>query len=51
MKNRELCLQKKLNSRDRNLQLPEDPEELYEIDRDMEATLETEFLPHRDFYQ
>ncbi|KAF7139290.1 hypothetical protein RHSIM_Rhsim07G0173300 [Rhododendron simsii] len=37
--------------RNRNLQLPEDPEELYEINRDMEAAPETEFLPHRDFYK
>ncbi|XP_058213626.1 protein NRT1/ PTR FAMILY 4.5-like [Rhododendron vialii] len=35
----------------RNLHLPEDPEELYEINRDKEAAIETEFLPHRDVYK
>ncbi|KAF7138028.1 hypothetical protein RHSIM_Rhsim07G0156900 [Rhododendron simsii] len=35
----------------RNLHLPEDPEELYEINRDKEAAIEAEFLPHRDVYK
>ncbi|XLT65674.1 hypothetical protein HN873_022113 [Arachis hypogaea] len=36
--------------RNRRLTLPEDPSELYAIEQDREATLETEFLPHRDIY-
>ncbi|XLR35336.1 hypothetical protein S83_063236, partial [Arachis hypogaea] len=36
--------------RNRRLTLPEDPAELYVIEQDREATLETEFLPHRDIY-
>ncbi|XLT43675.1 hypothetical protein HN873_036279, partial [Arachis hypogaea] len=36
--------------RNRRLTLPEDPAELYAIEQDREATLETEFLPHRDIY-
>ncbi|XP_052181882.1 protein NRT1/ PTR FAMILY 4.5-like [Diospyros lotus] len=36
----------------RKLQLPEDPEELYEIHRDKEAAaMETEFLPHSDAFR
>ncbi|XP_047308222.1 protein NRT1/ PTR FAMILY 4.5-like [Impatiens glandulifera] len=35
--------------RNRNLRLPENPVDLFEIDRDKEAaTIDTEFLPHRD---
>ncbi|XP_028189529.1 protein NRT1/ PTR FAMILY 4.6-like [Glycine soja] len=34
--------------RNRNLPLPEDPIELYEIEQDKEAAEEIEFLPHRD---
>ncbi|KAL4274619.1 hypothetical protein HN873_069638 [Arachis hypogaea] len=37
--------------RNRRLTLPEDPAELYEIESDKEAALETEFLPHRDIYR
>ncbi|KAK3006529.1 hypothetical protein RJ639_015902, partial [Escallonia herrerae] len=37
--------------RNRKLQLPQDPNELYEINRDKEAALEEEFLPHRDVYR
>ncbi|MED6110619.1 hypothetical protein PIB30_044679 [Stylosanthes scabra] len=37
--------------RNRRLTLPEDPAELYEIEQDKEAALETEFLPHRDIYR
>ncbi|XVE88277.1 hypothetical protein DITRI_Ditri19aG0056700 [Diplodiscus trichospermus] len=37
--------------RKRNLQLPENPLELYEIDKDKEAALEDDFLPHRDVYR
>ncbi|RYR66255.1 hypothetical protein Ahy_A03g012240 isoform A [Arachis hypogaea] len=36
--------------RNRRLTLPEDPAELYAIEQDREATLETEFLPQRDIY-
>ncbi|KAK9085801.1 hypothetical protein Sjap_026212 [Stephania japonica] len=32
----------------RNLRLPENPEELYEIEKDKEAAVEEEFLAHRD---
>ncbi|XP_029124955.1 protein NRT1/ PTR FAMILY 4.5 [Cajanus cajan] len=32
----------------RNLPLPEDPTELYEIEQDKEAAEEIEFLPHKD---
>lgn len=34
--------------RNRKLSLPENPEDLYEINRDKEAAVEEEFLPHRD---
>nr|KAJ0197687.1 hypothetical protein LSAT_V11C700352980 [Lactuca sativa] len=37
--------------RNSNLQLPEDPSELYEIPMDKEAGLHEEFLPHRDVYR
>ncbi|XWS19759.1 hypothetical protein CRYUN_Cryun31cG0044600 [Craigia yunnanensis] len=37
--------------RNRNLQLPENPLELYEIGKDTEAALEDDFLPHRDVYR
>ncbi|KAM7524924.1 hypothetical protein LguiA_014826 [Lonicera macranthoides] len=37
--------------RNRKLQLPEDSAELYEINRDKEAAIETEFLPHRDNFK
>ncbi|XVF25577.1 hypothetical protein REPUB_Repub13aG0223900 [Reevesia pubescens] len=37
--------------RNRNLQLPENPVELYEIDKDKEAALEDDFLPHRNVYR
>ncbi|KAI3408018.1 uncharacterized protein J3R85_020538, partial [Psidium guajava] len=37
--------------RNRKLQLPEDPAELYEIDRDAEAAADEEFLPHRDTFR
>ncbi|XVF27423.1 hypothetical protein REPUB_Repub14bG0105500 [Reevesia pubescens] len=37
--------------RNRNLQLPENPLELYEIDKDKEAVLEDYFLPHTDVYR
>ncbi|GFS35327.1 nitrate transporter 1:2 [Actinidia rufa] len=37
--------------RNRKLELPKDPEELYEINRDKEAETETEFLPHRDVFR
>ncbi|XP_017629980.1 protein NRT1/ PTR FAMILY 4.5-like [Gossypium arboreum] len=37
--------------RNRNLKLPENPLELYEIDKDKEAALEDDFLPHRDVYR
>ncbi|KAF7151074.1 hypothetical protein RHSIM_Rhsim02G0182600 [Rhododendron simsii] len=36
--------------RNQNLRLPEDPEDLYEIDGD-EPVMEIEFLPHRDVSQ
>ncbi|KAF8029523.1 hypothetical protein BT93_E2052 [Corymbia citriodora subsp. variegata] len=35
----------------RDLQLPEDPTELYELDKDGEAALEAEFLPHTDNFR
>ncbi|KAJ0017564.1 hypothetical protein Pint_10169 [Pistacia integerrima] len=35
--------------RNRKLQFPEDPMELYEI-KDKEAAIKTEFLPHRDIF-
>ncbi|XP_059638740.1 protein NRT1/ PTR FAMILY 4.5-like [Cornus florida] len=35
----------------RKLQLPEDPTELYEINRDKEAAIEAEFLPHSDGFR
>jgi peptide/histidine transporter 3/4 len=34
--------------RNRNLHLPQDHIELYEIDKDKEAAVKAEFLPHRD---
>ncbi|CAI8590945.1 unnamed protein product [Vicia faba] len=37
--------------RNRNLPLPEDPTELYEIEQDKEADVEIEFLPHRDIFR
>ncbi|KAK7412505.1 hypothetical protein VNO78_03969 [Psophocarpus tetragonolobus] len=37
--------------RNRNLPLPEDPAELYEIEKDNEAAEEIEFLPHRDIFR
>ena len=37
--------------RNRKLELPKDPEELYEINRDKEAETEAEFLPHRDVFR
>ncbi|XP_057418525.1 protein NRT1/ PTR FAMILY 4.5-like isoform X2 [Lotus japonicus] len=37
--------------RNRNLPLPEDPENLYEIEQDKEAVMEIEFLPHRDIFR
>ncbi|WRX26806.1 Proton-dependent oligopeptide transporter family - like 10, partial [Theobroma cacao] len=36
--------------RNRNLQLPENPLELYEIDKDKEAAVEADLLPHRNVY-
>ncbi|KAF8029402.1 hypothetical protein BT93_E1952 [Corymbia citriodora subsp. variegata] len=35
----------------RDLQLPEDPTELYELDKDGEAALEAELLPHTDNFR
>ncbi|KAM1032964.1 hypothetical protein ACFX13_037323 [Malus domestica] len=37
--------------RNKNLSLPEDPAELYEISKDKEAALEQEFLPHRPIFR
>ncbi|XP_038697166.1 protein NRT1/ PTR FAMILY 4.5-like isoform X2 [Tripterygium wilfordii] len=37
--------------RNRNLALPKDPSELYETNKDKEAAVETEFLPHRDVFR
>ncbi|KAI5331420.1 hypothetical protein L3X38_021977 [Prunus dulcis] len=37
--------------RNRNLSLPEDPADLYEINKDKEAALEEEFLPHRSIFR
>ena len=37
--------------RNRNLDLPEDPTELYEIDHDKEAAMEEDYLPHRDIFR
>ncbi|CAK8578622.1 unnamed protein product [Lathyrus sativus] len=37
--------------RNRNLPLPTDSEELYEIEQDKEAAMEIEFLPHRDIFR
>ncbi|RYQ86976.1 hypothetical protein S83_072213 [Arachis hypogaea] len=37
--------------RNRNLQLPADPMELYEIEQDKEAALDLEYLPHRNIYR
>lgn len=35
----------------RDLQLPKDPKELYELDKDGEAALEAEFLPHTESFR
>ncbi|XP_068666650.1 protein NRT1/ PTR FAMILY 4.5-like [Aristolochia californica] len=37
--------------RNRKLQLPENPEELYEVDKDKESNMDAEFLPHRDIFR
>ncbi|XVF87257.1 hypothetical protein PTKIN_Ptkin18bG0104400 [Pterospermum kingtungense] len=37
--------------RNRNLQLPKNPQELYELPKDKEAALDDDFLPHRDVYR
>ncbi|KAM7530504.1 hypothetical protein LguiB_033914 [Lonicera macranthoides] len=37
--------------RNRKFRLPDDPAELYEINRDKEAAIEAEFLPHRDTFK
>nr|XP_010317511.1 protein NRT1/ PTR FAMILY 4.5-like [Solanum lycopersicum] len=37
--------------RNRNLQLPQDSSDLYEIDEDEEVAIPTEFLPHTDTYK
>ncbi|XP_029126001.1 protein NRT1/ PTR FAMILY 4.5 [Cajanus cajan] len=37
--------------RNRNLPLPADPIELYEIKQDKEAAVEIEYLPHRDIFR
>ncbi|MED6157353.1 hypothetical protein PIB30_022320 [Stylosanthes scabra] len=37
--------------RNRNLQLPQDPIELYEIEQDKEAARDLEYLPHRNIYR
>ncbi|KAL5774149.1 hypothetical protein ACOSP7_011706 [Xanthoceras sorbifolium] len=37
--------------RNRKLQLPEDPMELYELNKDKEAAIDTEFQPHRDIFR
>jgi len=37
--------------RNRNLPLPEDPMELYEIEQDKEAAVEVEYQPHRDIFR
>ncbi|XP_061342676.1 protein NRT1/ PTR FAMILY 4.5-like [Gastrolobium bilobum] len=37
--------------RNRNHPLPENPIDLYEIEQDKEAAVETEFLPHRDIFR
>lgn len=37
--------------RNRNLRLPENPEELYEIHMDKEVAMEVEYLPHRDIFR
>jgi len=37
--------------RNRNLPLPANPNELYEIDKDKEAAVELEFQPHTDIYR
>ncbi|CAI9783782.1 unnamed protein product [Fraxinus pennsylvanica] len=38
-------------ARNRNLQLPEDSNELYEINKDKEAAIEAEFLPHTNVFR
>ncbi|KAG9448149.1 hypothetical protein H6P81_014277 [Aristolochia fimbriata] len=37
--------------RNRDLQLPENPEELYEIHGDKESNVDAEFLPHRNIFR
>ncbi|CAI0475631.1 unnamed protein product [Linum tenue] len=37
--------------RNRKLQLPEDPSDLYEISKDKEAAMEVEFLAHREIFK
>ncbi|KAL2343240.1 hypothetical protein Fmac_004525 [Flemingia macrophylla] len=37
--------------RNRNLPLPVDPGELYEIEQDKEASMEIEYQPHRDIFR
>lgn len=37
--------------RNGNLSLPENPADLYEINKDKEAALEAEFLPHTDAFR
>ncbi|KAL5774148.1 hypothetical protein ACOSP7_011705 [Xanthoceras sorbifolium] len=37
--------------RNKKLQLPKDPVELYEIDKDNEAAIDAEFLSHRDIFR
>ncbi|KAK2642602.1 hypothetical protein Ddye_024365 [Dipteronia dyeriana] len=37
--------------RNRKLQLPEDPTELYELNKDKEAAIDSEFQPHSDIFR
>ncbi|XP_020250685.1 protein NRT1/ PTR FAMILY 4.5-like [Asparagus officinalis] len=37
--------------RNRKLQVPTNPEELYEISQDKESAVDVEFMPHRDMYR
>lgn len=37
--------------RNRNLELPDNAAELYEINMDKETALELEFLPHREVFR
>ncbi|KAL4204426.1 hypothetical protein AMTRI_Chr01g109790 [Amborella trichopoda] len=37
--------------RNRKLQLPENHEDLYELNKDKESAIEVEFLPHRNIYR